>query len=180
VTPRRPRAGERAGAGARDPGAPPRLPDGAAPAAYGAATDRALSLWVALARCAASVHRVSARDIQRYGLTQPQFAVLEVLYHKGPLPLCTIGEKLLVTSGNVTYVADQLEKAGYLQRARSAEDRRVVRARLTPKGAALLARIFPEHAGAIARAAARLSAREQASLARLLKKWGRAVQAADG
>ena len=92
---------------------------------YGAATDRALGLWVALARCAASVHRVSARDIQRHGLTQPQFAVLEVLHHKGPLPLCAIGAKLLVTSGNVTYVADQLEKAGYLRRERSATDRRV-------------------------------------------------------
>lgn len=146
---------------------------------YGAATDRALALWVALARCAASVHRVSARDIQRYGLTQPQFAVLEVLYHKGPLPLCTIGEKLLVTSGNITYVADQLQKAGYLRRERSAEDRRVIRARLTPKGAQLIGRFFPEHAGAIARAAAHLSLREQAALTRLLKKWGRAVQAAE-
>jgi MarR family 2-MHQ and catechol resistance regulon transcriptional repressor len=147
---------------------------------YGAATDRALGLWVVLARCAASVHRVSARDIQRHGLTQPQFAVLEVLYHKGPLPLCAIGAKLLVTSGNVTYVADQLEKAGYLRRARSATDRRVVRALLTPRGAALMARVFPDHAAVIARAAAVLAPAEQTALARLLKRWGRAVQAAEG
>ena len=144
---------------------------------YGAATDRALGLWVALARCAASVHRVSARDIQRYGLTQPQFAVLEVLHHKGPLPLCAIGEKLLVTSGNVTYVADQLEKAGYLRRERSATDRRVIHAQLTPRGAALMARIFPDHAAAIARAVAALGPGEQATLARLLKKWGKSLRA---
>ncbi len=150
----------------------------AAPASYGTATDRALDLWVALARCAASVHRVSARDVQRHGLTQPQFAVLEVLYHKGPLPLCAIGEKLLVTSGNITYVADQLEKAGWLRRERSADDRRVVRARLTPEGAALMARVFPGHAAAIARAARRLAPAEQAALSRLLKKWGKAVQSA--
>ncbi|MEK7668898.1 MAG: MarR family transcriptional regulator [Gemmatimonadota bacterium] len=148
----------------------------AAPRSYGVSTDRALKLWVALARCAASVHRVSARDIQRYGLTQPQFAVLEVLYHKGPLPLCGIGAKLLVTSGNVTYVADQLEKAGYLRRERSAEDRRVIRARLTATGAALMARIFPEHAASIARAVAVLSPREQAVLERLLAKWGTTIQ----
>ena len=147
---------------------------------YGAPTDRALGLWVALARCAASVHRVSARDIQRYGLTQPQFAVLEVLHHKGPLPLCAIGAKLLVTSGNVTYVADQLEKAGYLRRERSVTDRRVVRALLTARGAALLTRIFPDHAAAIARAVTALNPGEQATLARLLKKWGRAVQSAEG
>jgi MarR family 2-MHQ and catechol resistance regulon transcriptional repressor len=170
-------------AAAAKPGPARRAPPGgrssdAAPRTYGPATDRALALWVALARCAASVHRVSARDIHRYGLTQPQFAVLEVLHHKGPLPLCTIGEKLLVTGGNVTYVADQLEKAGHLRRERSAEDRRVIRARLTAQGAALMARIFPGHASAIARAARALTPREQATLARLLKKWGRAVQSA--
>jgi MarR family 2-MHQ and catechol resistance regulon transcriptional repressor len=165
------RRGDAAAGGADADGAPP---------SYGAATDRALDLWVALARCAASVHRVSARDIQRYGLTQPQFAVLEVLHHKGPLPLRVLGEKLLVTGGNVTYVADQLEKAGYLRRERSAADRRVVRARLTATGAALMARVFPHHAAAIARTARWLTPREQAALARLLKTWGKAVQSAGG
>ncbi len=144
---------------------------------YGAEADRALNLWVALARCAASVGRVSARDIQRYGLTQAQFAVLEVLYHKGPMPLCSIGEKLLVTSGNITFVADQLQKAGWLRRQRSTTDRRVTIARLTPKGEALMERCFPQHAARIEDAARALAPREQAALARLLKKWGKAVQA---
>jgi len=144
---------------------------------YGESADRALDLWVALARCGASVSRVSARDIQRYGLTQAQFAVLEVLYHKGPLPLCSIGSKLLVTSGNVTYVADQLEKGSWLKRQRSEEDRRVILARLTPKGAALMDRCFPQHAERMRVAAASLSPREQAQLSRLLKKWGKAAAA---
>ncbi len=143
---------------------------------YGAAADRALDLWVALARCAASMHRVSARDIQRYGLTQAQFAVLEVLYHKGPLPLRVIGQKLLVTSGNVTFVANELQRCGWLRRRRSSTDRRVIMASLTPRGEALLARVFPEHAGCIEQAARVLSAREQTLLARLLKKWGTAVR----
>ena len=146
---------------------------------YGPATDRALNLWVALARCAASVSRVSARDIQRYGLTQAQFAVLEVLYHKGPMPLCAIGAKLLVTSGNITYVADQLEKAGYIRRERSPEDRRVVLAHVRPKGLALMLRVFPRHAARIGEVARALGPREQADLARLLKKWGKAARASD-
>lgn len=143
---------------------------------YGGPTDRALRLWVALARCASSVSRASARDIQSYGLTQAQFAVLEVLYHKGPLPLCTIGEKLLVTSGNITYVADELQSSGLLRRDRSAKDRRVIRASLTPKGQALMARVFPRHAAKMTSVAEPLSAREQEELARLLKKWGKAVR----
>jgi MarR family 2-MHQ and catechol resistance regulon transcriptional repressor len=157
---------------ARAPDSPP-----ARRRSYGAEADRALGLWVALARCAASVGRVSARDIQRYGLTQAQFAVLEVLHHKGPMPLCSIGEKLLVTSGNITFVADQLEKAGWLRRQRSTTDRRVTFARLTPKGEALMEKCFPQHAAVIEAAARPLSPREQAALARLLKKWGKAVHA---
>jgi MarR family 2-MHQ and catechol resistance regulon transcriptional repressor len=142
---------------------------------YGADADRALDLYVALSRCAATMHRLSARDIQRYGLTQAQFAVLEVLHHKGPLPLRALGRKLLVTGGNVTFVTAQLAKAGLLQRRRSATDRRVIHATLTPKGEALMERCFPEHAACIARAAAVLPAREQARLARLLKRWGTTV-----
>jgi MarR family 2-MHQ and catechol resistance regulon transcriptional repressor len=157
---------------APDPDTPP-----ARRRSYGAEADRALNLWVALARCAASVGRVSARDIQRYGLTSPQFAVLETLHHKGPMPLCSIGEKLLVTSGNITFVADQLEKAGWLRRQRSTTDRRVTIARLTPKGEALMEKCFPQHAARIEEAARVLSPREQATLAKLLKKWGKAVQA---
>lgn len=133
---------------------------------------------MALARCASSVSRVAARDIARYGLTQAQFAVLEVLYHKGPMALCSIGEKLLVTSGNITYVADQLEKSGLLKRQRSQEDRRVILARLTARGEALLEKHFPSHAECLRDAARHLSPRDQAELAKLLKRWGKAVQAA--
>ncbi len=133
---------------------------------------------MALARCASSVGRVSARDIARYGLTQAQFAVLEALYHRGPMALCTIGEKLLVTSGNITYVADQLEKSGLLKRQRSREDRRVIVARLTARGAALIEKHFPAHAECLRAAAAHLTPGDQAALARLLKRWGKAVQAA--
>jgi len=145
---------------------------------YGPDADRALDLWVALARCASSVSRVAARDIARYGLTQAQFAVLEVLYHKGPMALCSIGEKLLVTSGNITYVADQLEKAGLLKRQRSREDRRVIVARVTARGEALLDRHFPAHAECLRQAARLLGPRDRAELARLLKSWGKAVQSA--
>jgi MarR family 2-MHQ and catechol resistance regulon transcriptional repressor len=81
-----------------------------------------------------------------------------------------------VTSGNVTFVADQLEKAGYLRRMRSAEDRRVVFAQLTPKGSARMARVFPEHATAVAGAAGVLTPREQVAPGKILTKWGKAIQ----
>ncbi|MGE0353299.1 MAG: MarR family winged helix-turn-helix transcriptional regulator [Gemmatimonadales bacterium] len=135
----------------------------------------ALRTWVALARCYASVARASDRLVRSYGLTPPQFALLEALYHLGRLPLSEIGQKLLVTSGNVTYVMDNLCQLGLVERERCDTDRRVVYARLTSRGEALIARTFPRHAEEITNLFAALSPAEQEALRGLLKKLGTAV-----
>lgn len=136
--------------------------------------DRALRTWISLARCYASVSRSADRMIRSYGLTTPQFALMEALYHLGPLPLSEIGQKLLVTSGNVTYVMDNLCELGLVERERSAADRRVTHARLTPKGEALIDQTFPRHAKEIFERFAVLSPDDQDLLRSLLKKLGRA------
>jgi len=136
--------------------------------------DRALRTWISLARCFASVGHAADRMIRSYGLTTPQFALLEALYHLGPLPLSEIGQKLLVTSGNVTYVMDNLCQMGLVVRERCEEDRRVIYAKLTPKGEALIDETFPHHAEEIRDLFAVLSPEEQDSLRSLLKKLGAA------
>ena len=140
--------------------------------------DRALRTWIALARCYGSVSRAADRLIRAYGLTTPQFALMEALYHLGSLPLSEIGQKLLVTSGNVTYVMDNLCELGLVLRERSPEDRRVIYARLTPKGEALIEKTFPRHAHEIRELFAVLSPEEQEQLRSLLKKLGRAERIA--
>ena len=137
-----------------------------------AAEQRALRCWVALARCFSSVQRRAEQLAREDGLTLPQFALLEALYHVGPLPLSEIGQKLLVSSGNVTYVVDNLEAAGWVERERCDTDRRVVYARLTPRGEALMDQAFPRHAQGIARRFAVLGAREQDELRALLRQLG--------
>ena len=96
--------------------------------------ERALRLWIALARCYVTFSRAVACKVAEYDLTAPQFGVMEALLHKGPLSLGELAEKLLVTGGNVTYVMDRLEAQGLVVRERSGDDRRVVRAHLTSKG----------------------------------------------
>jgi MarR family transcriptional regulator, 2-MHQ and catechol-resistance regulon repressor len=136
--------------------------------------DRALRTWISLARCYASVSRATDRMIRAYGLTTPQFALMEALYHLGSLPLSEIGQKLLVTSGNVTYVMDNLVELGLVSRERCEDDRRVIYARLTPKGEAMIERIFPRHATEVRELFGVLSPEEQNHLRDLLKKLGRA------
>jgi MarR family 2-MHQ and catechol resistance regulon transcriptional repressor len=137
------------------------------------AEDPALRAWVVLARAYHTIVRAVSRDASGYGLTLGQFAVLEALYHKGPLPLGKIGSLLLVTAGNITYVVDQLEKRGYVKRERSNSDRRVVSASLTPSGRALLGEIFPKHARFVADLFDKLDPDELAQLRRVLKKLGK-------
>ena len=148
---------------------------GAAERTWSVDEERALRLWIALARCYLIFARAVAGRVADYGLTTSQFGVLEALHHLGPLPLGELAGKLLVSGGNVTYVMDLLEEQGLVARERSVEDRRVVRARLTAQGRSLVERVFPEHANAIAELVGHLGADEQEQLRQLLKHLGKGI-----
>lgn len=138
--------------------------------------DDSLDLLVVLSRSYNWVTAHTNRDIRRHGLNPTEFGVLEVLYHKGPQPLQQIGEKILISSGNITYVVDKLEKKQLLVRKPCSEDRRVIFAELTEKGHQLLADIFPPHKQAIDKAVSGLTPEEKRQAIELLKKLGRAAQ----
>lgn len=140
-----------------------------------AARERALKLFVVLSRAAGAVQRAADADIARHGLSAGEFGVLDVLFHKGPTMLGDVQRKVLVSSGGVTYLVDRLERQGLVERRDSPTDRRARFAALTPKGTALMEAIFPEHAVAIERAVATLSAEEQDAAIALLRKLGTGV-----
>lgn len=137
--------------------------------------ERALRLWISLARCYGTMAREVSCRVSEYGLTTPQFGVLEALYHLGPLSLGELAGKLLVTGGNITYVMDRLEDQGLVVRDRSGPDRRVVKACLTSKGRELIAGVFPGHAEFIRGLVETLEPEEQETLRDLLKRWGKGI-----
>ena len=137
-----------------------------------ASRDAALSLWVVLARAFDAVERHSRASIARFGLGTTEFGVLEVLYHKGELPVCEVRRRILVESSSTTYVVDKLVVRGLVQRRPSRTDRRVILLELTPRGRKLIGRIFPPHAAVIRQAVGALSARQHAQAARLLRALG--------
>ena len=143
---------------------------------YGVQSDLALGLWIKLARAYSTFNRLANNSIRQFGLTQPQFGVLECLGHLGPQTIGQLTRKLLSTGGNMTVVIDNLEKDGLVYRANSKEDRRATVVRLTPKGKNLFDHIFPTHAEEITRLASVLSEQEQQELGRLLKKLGLTLQ----
>ena len=146
---------------------------------WSAGEERALGLWIALARCYATFAKAVAVKVQEYDLTMPQFSVLEALYHLGPLTLGDLADNLLVTGGNVTYVMDRLEKQELVYRERSPEDRRVIQAKLTDAGRARIVEVFPGHAEYVAAVARHLDGNEQEELRSLLKKLGVGIREND-
>ena len=115
--------------------------------------------------------------LNRRGTIQPlspsQFAVLEALYHLGPLTQGQVSAKVLKSTGNITLVIDNLEKHAYVRRARESDDRRMVTIHITETGKALIEQIFPAHARAICEELAVLTEDEQELLGRLCTKLGK-------
>src|SRR5258706_15294405 len=111
-------------------------------------------------------------SLSRAGLGESDFRVLEVLLHKGPLPVNTIGPKVWLTPGSISVAVDRLEKKALVKR-KNTDDRRVRLVELTAKGRALITRTFREHAAAMEEAASVLSKEERLILLRLLKKLGK-------
>jgi MarR family 2-MHQ and catechol resistance regulon transcriptional repressor len=143
---------------------------------YNKKVDLALNTWIKLARAFATLNKKSTESIKRFGLTQPQFSVIEVLGHLGPLKVGEICEKMLVSGGNMTLVLDNIAKLGYIERIHDLNDRRAIQVQLTAKGAELFDKIFTPHAEFISETMSVLSAVEQKELGILLKKLGTTIR----
>lgn len=143
---------------------------------YSETENRALDLWIKLARAYAVFNKEAMSHIRSVGLTPSQFAVLECLGHRGEMTLGALSEKMLMSCGNITLVVQNLEKEGLVERVRSHADRRVVHVDLTAAGQERFAAVFPGHAAHIQAQAEVLSQAEQQQLAALLKKLGLALQ----
>src|SRR6202047_4669621 len=131
-------------------------------------------VWLVLAKAfrALMARSVESLELSRAGLGDSDFRVLEVLLHKGPLPVNTIGPKVWLTPGSISVAVDRLEKTALVKRTNT-DDRRVRLVELTAKGRALITKTFREHAAAMEEAAGVLSKEERRMLLRLLKKLGK-------
>ncbi len=110
-------------------------------------------------------------------LTGSQFAVLEALYHLGPMSQGEISGKVLKSGSNMTTVIDHLERDGLVRRERDANDRRVIHVHLTEVGSQKIETILPGHVAALMDEFKALSASEQQILGELCKKLGKGKEA---
>ncbi|MCL1991230.1 MAG: MarR family transcriptional regulator [Defluviitaleaceae bacterium] len=136
----------------------------------------ALKLLIVLSKSCASVAKVAETDIKRYGLNITEFAVLELLYHKGDIPIQKLASKMILASGSMTYVVDKLLSKGFITKETCEKDRRVTYACISPRGKEKIATVFPSHQLAIAELFTHLTASQKEALIDTLKIIGQTAQ----
>ena len=100
---------------------------------------------IAMHRIVNELDRRTATIARKYGLTLPQFAVLEALYHKGDLSVGELKESVLSTDGTIPVVTRHLKQQGLIVGTTDSKDRRRTIMTLTDKGRALIAKVYPEN-----------------------------------
>jgi DNA-binding MarR family transcriptional regulator len=94
----------------------------------------ALHAWLIMLKAWQSMSRYVLPTLLEEGLGESDFRVLEVLLHKGPMPVNVIGPKVDLNPGSVSVAVDRLYKQGFVSRVESARDRRVRTVALTDNG----------------------------------------------
>lgn len=104
-----------------------------------------LKIIIALSRANQAILKKIEKSMNKNGLTVSEFGVMELLLHKGKQPVQKIAERILVTSGTITYVINKLIKKNYIKRERCNEDKRIYYVDLTEEGRIFIEKVFKEH-----------------------------------
>src|ERR1700740_581 len=136
----------------------------------------ALHAWLIMLKAWQSIGRYFRPTMSAGGVGESDFRVLEVLRHKGPMPVNAIGPKVDLNPGSVSVAVDRLYKKGFVSRAECSSDRRIRTVSLTEKGRQMFAPLFRRHTTLIKRAFQDVSSEEFQQLERILKKIGKRAE----
>lgn len=132
--------------------------------------------WLILSKARRVLEAFAVKSIESMKVCPTDFSVLELLLHKGPLPVNTIGKRVFITSGSITTAVDRLESVKLVERRDDPHDRRVRVVALTEKGKRLIEEKFAEHVKDMETAFSALDAEEIAALQALLRKLGKGAE----
>jgi MarR family 2-MHQ and catechol resistance regulon transcriptional repressor len=130
-------------------------------------------VWLVMMKAMRALTKYAAAGIEETGLGLSDFGVLEVLLHKGPLPVNTIGPIVDLTPGSISIAVDRLVAKGLVSRVESTQDRRVRIVALSARGKDLIVSAFRKHSGQMRRVFSELSPEELRGLETALKKVGK-------
>ena len=138
-------------------------------------------VWLRLLTCTNLVEgRVAARLRDDFDTTLPRFDFLSQL-ERNPsgLRMTEISQRMMVTSGNITRIADQLLAEGLITRNVAPGDRRASIVKLSAAGRRAFAEMARRHEGWIVEMFAGLAEPERNALYALLAKLKRHLNAVE-
>ncbi len=122
-----------------------------------------------------------ARLFRDHGLTPSQYNVLRILRGEGkPLPILEIASRTVAVVPGITGLIDRLEHAGFVNRVRCEEDRRVIYVALTEQGTRVLAALDEPLIELHRQLLRHLSSSEVKTLIRLLEKLRKGLPEEEG
>ena len=131
----------------------------------------ALKLWLRILTCSNLIESRIRHHLRRdFDCTLPRFDLLAQLERADGLKMSELSQRLMVTGGNVTGLADQLQHEGWLVREAVENDRRATRLRLTGAGRERFSGMARTHEGWVVDMLGALSRDEQRQLHVLLGK----------
>lgn len=139
-------------------------------------THQALHAWLIVIKTWQAMSRYLLPPLLAQGIGESDFRVLEILLHKGPMPVNAIGPKVYLNPGSVSVAVDRLYKKGFVDRVECPHDRRVRTVSLTEKGRQFFAPLFRQHTALIQRVFQSVSPEEVKQLEQILKKIGRSAE----
>ena len=135
-----------------------------------------MHLWLVLMKAYRTLGLHARQSVEPSGLGLSDFAILELLLHRGQQPVNAIGRRVDLTSGAITSAVDRLEAQGLVVRTADKKDRRTRFVSLTPKGTARIREVFGAHKQAMDGVTSSLTKTERETLINLIKKLGRGAE----
>jgi DNA-binding MarR family transcriptional regulator len=129
-----------------------------------------LDCWLQMIRTYDAMQGEVAGQLQKHGLTLPQFEVLSTLAVSSCTNQQELAQRLQVTKGNLVGLIDRLTERSWVERVADPADRRVNKVQLTGEGKLVLEKVYPDQLKAVEMMMTKLNQSEVETLQTLLKK----------
>lgn len=129
-----------------------------------------LNVFINLIKTESMLVKYLNRSLSGYNLNMTDFSVIDLLFQKGEQTIQKIAEKIMITSGSITYVVNKLERMELISRRKDVNDSRISHIKLTPYGKEVLISILPLQMEKIREIFSELTENDLTLLNNILKK----------
>ena len=131
-----------------------------------------LNSYIKLVRAFESISSHLYMKLDKEGLTESQFYLLDVLYHCGPMNQKELGKKIFRSEGNITMVVNNLERRKLIKKKQNPDDKRIYIIKLKTEGKELYEKVFPKFLKAMMREFEGIKEKEHKEFQKICRRIG--------